>query len=110
MGEKTIPFTTHEGFHSASFVKHLISMQKVVRAGNVVLLDEKNPQIRNIRDGTMIKLDVNSGVYTMNMWACLDENRSNFQLVGAVSGQTAVARLVRPTTVCRGEQGENHSR
>ena len=52
---------------------HLISMQKVVRAGNIVVLDEKNPHIRNTRDGTVIKRDVNNGVYTMDMWICLHE-------------------------------------
>ena len=60
-------------FRSANVVKPLISMQKVVRAGNVVVLDERNPHIRNTRDGTVIKLDVNNGVYTMDMWICLDE-------------------------------------
>ena len=60
-------------FRSASVVKPFISSQKVVRAGNVVVLDEKNPHIRNIGDGTTIKLDENSGVYTMNMWVCTDE-------------------------------------
>ena len=59
-------------FRSANVVKPLISMQMVVRAGNIVVLDEKNPHIRNFRDGTVIKLDVNSGVYTMDMWICLD--------------------------------------
>ena len=67
LGEKNIPFKTNEGiqrcitFRSANVVKPLISMQKVVRAGNVVVLDEKNPHIRNTRDGTVIKLDVHSG-------------------------------------------------
>ena len=51
----------------------LISLQKVVQAGNTVVLDERNPHIRNTRDGTVIKLDVNNGVYTMDMWICLDE-------------------------------------
>ena len=54
-------------------MKPLISMRKVVQAGNVVVLDEKNPHIRNSQDGTVIKLDVNRGVYTMGMWVCLDE-------------------------------------
>ena len=27
--------------------------------GNIMVLNEKNPYIRNTRDGTMIKLDVN---------------------------------------------------
>ena len=66
LGETTIPFKSMEGVHrcikfrSANVVKPLISMQKVV-------VDEKNPHVRN-RDGTGIELDVNSGVYTMDMW------------------------------------------
>ena len=35
-----------------------ILMQTVVRAGNTVVLDAKNTHIRNIRVGTVIKLDV----------------------------------------------------
>ena len=73
-GETTGPFKTNDGsqkcisFKSATVVKTFISMLKVVRSGNTAVLDEKNPHIRNTRDGTMIKLDVNSGVYTMDMW------------------------------------------
>ena len=48
-------------------------MTKVVQAGNVVVLDEKHPHIRNNQDGTVIKVDVNTWVYTMDMWVCLDE-------------------------------------
>ena len=79
MGEENIPFQTNEGIQrcvtlrSANVVKPLISMQKVVRAGNIVVLDDKNPHIRNIRDGTVIKLDVNNGVCTIDTWVCLDE-------------------------------------
>ena len=57
-------------------------MQKVVRAGNIVVLDEMNPHIRNTRDGTVIKLDVNNGVYTMDMWICLDETGPVFSWQG----------------------------
>ena len=39
----------------------------------IIVLDEKNPHTRKVRDGTVIKLDVNNGVYTMDMWICLDE-------------------------------------
>ena len=60
-------------FKSANVVEPLISMRKVVQAGNVVALDEKNPHIRNNRDGTVIRLDVNNGVYTVDMWVWLDE-------------------------------------
>ena len=79
MCEKTIPFKSLEGVHrcikfrSANVVKPLISLEKVEAAGNVVVLDEKNPHFQNNRDGTVIKLDVNSGVCTMDMWVCLDE-------------------------------------
>ena len=70
----------------------LISMRKVVNAGNVVVLDEKNPPIRNNRDGTVIKRHVNSGVDTMDTWACLDETGPVFswqgQGVARVSQQT----------------------
>ena len=112
LGEKNIPFKTNEGiqrcitFRSASVVKHLISMQKVVRAGNIVVLDEMNPHIRNTRDGTVIKLDVNNGVYTMDMWICLDETGPVFSWQGQC-GQAAFDNLVRPAALCRGETAEN---
>ena len=55
-------------------VKPLISMQKVVLAGNIVVLDEKNPHIRNTGGGSMITLDVNNeqSVHKMDMWICLN--------------------------------------
>ena len=79
LGEKTLPFKSSKEVHrcrkfrSANVVKPLISMRHVVQAGNVVVLDVKNPHKRNNRDGTVIKLDVNNEVCTMDMWACLDE-------------------------------------
>ena len=73
--------------------------KKVVRAGNTDVLDEKNPHIRNTRDGTVIKLDVNNGVYTMDMWICLD--MSSFQLAGTVSGHAAFDKPARPAALCR---------
>ena len=56
--------------------------KKVVRAGNIFVLDEKNPHIRNTRDGTVIKLDVKNGVYTLDMWICLDETGPVFSWQG----------------------------
>ena len=73
------PFKTNEEIHrcmtfrSASVVKLLISIKNVVRAGNIVVLDNKNQHIQNIRVGTMIMMDVNNGVCTMDMWICLDD-------------------------------------
>ena len=69
-------------FRRVNVVKPLIIMQKVVQVGNAVVLDEKNPHIRNIRDGTVIKLDVSNGVYTMDMWICLDETGPVFSWQG----------------------------
>ena len=53
---ETLSFKETEGIHrciifrSASVVKPLISMQKVVRAGNIVVVDEEKPHTRNTRD------------------------------------------------------------
>ena len=54
LGEKSIPFKTNEGvqrcitFRSANVVKPLIPMQKVVRVGNTVVLNEMNPHFETI--------------------------------------------------------------
>ena len=85
LGERRIPFKTNEGvqmFWSANVVKPNISMQKVVQAGNTVVLDERYPHIRKTRDGSVIKLDANNGVYTMDMWICLDEKGPVFNWQG----------------------------
>ena len=47
-----------------------------------VVVDEKNPHMRHIRDGTVIKLDVNNVVYTMDMWICLDNTGPVFSWQG----------------------------
>ena len=88
LGEKSIPFKTNEGiqrcitFRECECCQTSLSKRKVVRAGTIVVLDEKNPYIRNTRDGTVIKLDVNNGVYTMDMWICLDETGPVFSWQG----------------------------
>ena len=53
----------------------------------------------------MIKLDVNNGVYTMNMWICLDEASPVFSWQGQC-GQAAFDKPVRPAALCRGEAAE----
>ena len=82
-------------------------MHMVVRARNTVVIGEKNPHIRNTRDGIMIKLDVNNGVYTMDMWICLDETGPVFSRQGTVSGQAAFDKLVRPAALFRDETADN---
>ena len=85
----------------------LISVSKVVQAGNVVVLDEKNPHIRSNRDGTVIKLDVNNGVYTTDMWVCLDELGPGFQLARTVSGSSVTNKPAKPRTKCSSEREES---
>ena len=70
----------------ANVVKPIIPMRKVVQASSVVVLDESNPHIRNLRDGTTIKLDVNNGVFTMYMLVCLDEADQVFNCQGTING------------------------
>ena len=94
---------------SANAVKPLISMRKVAQAGNVVVLDEKNPRIRNNRDGMVIKLDVNSGVYTMDMWVCLDETGLVFIWQGLWSGSSVTNKPARPRTKCSSESEESYA-
>ena len=83
---KTITFKFVEGVRRSikfrSVLKPLTSTRNVVQAGNVVVLDEKNPHIRNNRDGTVIKLNMNSGVYTMDVWVCLNETGLVFSWQG----------------------------
>ena len=91
MGEKTTPFKTSEGVHrsvtfgSGSVVKRLASIRKVVQAGNVVVLDESKPHLRNTRAGTTFKLD---------------ETGSSFEPVGAMHGICAISELVPKTGKC----------
>ena len=64
-----MPFKTNDGIHrrmtfrSASVVKPFISMLKVVRAGNIVVLYQQYPHVRSTRDGTGIKLDEQRSVH-----------------------------------------------
>ena len=63
-------------------------------------------RIRNTRGGTIIELDVNSGVYTMDMRICLDEPGLVFSWAGTLSSQTALDKIVRLAALCRGEEAE----
>ena len=56
---------------------------------------KENQHIRHDGDGTLIKLEVNYGVYTMEVWVCLGERR----LAGTVGGETAFDQPVRPAAV-----------
>ena len=94
LGEKIIQLKTNEGIHrcttfrSASVVKPLISMQKVVRAGNTVVLeysrcngDQAGRAQRSVHDG---HVDLSR------------RNRSRFKLAGTVIDQSAIVKPRRP--------------
>ena len=76
---KPISFKSVEGVHrcikfrSAKRCEALDLNEKGCASWHVVVLYEKNPHIRKNRDGTVIKLDVNNGVYTMELCVCFDE-------------------------------------
>ena len=70
---------------------HFHSKSCSIQHGNDAVLDEKNSHIRNTRDGTTIELDVNSGVYSTDMWVRLDKTG----LVRTVTRSIAVSMLVR---------------
>ena len=58
------------------------------------------------------KLDVNSGVFTMNMWVCLDETGPGFQLAGPMHGIGTISKLVRMVTMRKSDKekcGKNTS-
>ena len=88
LGEKSIPFKTNEGVQRNNIqececcqIPHFDAKGRPSWK-HCCLLDEKNPHIRSTRDGTVIKLDVNNGVYTMDMWTCLDETGPVFSWQG----------------------------
>ena len=60
LGAKRIPFKTNEGvqrcktFRSANVVKPLISMEKVVQAGNTVVLEESTHSKHKRWDGDQV--------------------------------------------------------
>ena len=88
LGDKTIPFKSAEGVHRcikfrcASVVKPFDLNEKGHAKWQCRVFDEKNQHIRNNQDGTVIKLDVNNGVYTMDIWVCLDETGPVFNWQG----------------------------
>ena len=47
-------------------------MTQDVQVGNILVLADSNPHIRKTRDDTTVKLDMNSGIFTMDMWVCHD--------------------------------------
>ena len=73
-----------------------------------MVLDEKNPHIRNNRDGTVFKLDVNNGVYTMGMWMCLNMPFRDFGAHTARWAEVAIMTTCRRkgVRICRRDQQE----
>ena len=91
-------------FGSANVLKLLISMRRVVGAGNVVVLDAKNPHVRHTGDGTVIKLCVNNGVCTTDMSVCLDETGLVFSWQGQWVARVSQRKWLGAREVRRLEQ------
>ena len=73
LGEKTLPFKSVEGVHRFKIIQEhkrceALDLNEKGRASwQCRGTGWKNPHIRSNRDGTVFKLDVNNGVYTMDM-------------------------------------------
>ena len=112
MGEKTIPFKTSEGIHrcitfrSASVVKPLIPIRKVVQRGQRCgdgrkeFTHSKHSRWHNNQAGTTVCIQ-------WTCWVCLDETGSFFQLAGTVTRSKAVSELVRPVALCNSEDTQH---
>ena len=66
----------------------------------------KNPHIRNNRDGTVIKLDVNNGVHHGHV-GVPRYNWSGFQLARTVSGSSVTNKPARPRTKSSSESAQS---
>ena len=57
----------------------------------------------------MIKMDVNSGVYTMDMWICLRETGPVFSLQGEQVVKPLSTSLEGWQQLCRGDEAEGRN-
>ena len=85
------------------------SKQNVVRARNIVVLDEKKTAYsknsrRNDDQAGREHRSVHNGLVDRPR-----RNRSSFQLAGIASGQTAFDKPARPAALCRDEVAEKEN-
>ena len=73
-GEKDFEGVTEEGILKAikaqvcDVTQPLLSVKKVVAAGNRVVFEDGGSYIQNIKDGSRIWLTESQGMYTLKMW------------------------------------------
>ena len=78
-GVKRLKFTTCEkidrviDFRAAKVMKPFISVAKVIKAGNEVVLNKDNPHIKNEKDGSIIKLRCQGDVFVLDVWVNTEE-------------------------------------
>ena len=89
LGERNIPFRTkrrdakvHDIQKCECWETSHFQCRKLSQAETLLCWMKTIHTFENIRDGTVIELDVNSGVYTMDMWICLDETGPVFSWQG----------------------------
>ena len=74
LGEKTFLFTTDEGSERkitaqvCEVNKGLLSIRKVVKAGNRVVFDDDYSYIQDKATGECITINEESGMYMLSMW------------------------------------------
>ena len=86
------------------------SMQKKFSEPETLLCWMKRIRIFEIFEmELMTKLDVNNGVYTMDMWICLDETGPVFSWQGQLVGKPLSTSLQRLGALCGGEDAENRN-
>ena len=73
-GKKKVQAMTNEGqkrtmnWTVCAVRRPLISVSKMVEAGNKVMLEDTNPRVINSKTGQVTKLQKVNGVFTMDLW------------------------------------------
>ena len=84
LGERVVKFQTMEGatkkirFQAAPVKRTLVSVAKLVEAGNEVKLEKKNPRIVNEATGEITYLKYRNGMFILQMWVKNEQTASGF--------------------------------
>ena len=85
LGMKALTAMTEEGHKRGmkwtvcDVRRPLISVAKVVEAGNDVFLESKNPRIVNLKTKQVTKLKKKGGVYVLDLWVHADEKSAGMK-------------------------------
>ena len=88
LGEKNIPFKKNEEMQRCMLSNLSFKCKKWSEPETLLCWMKRLRTFETFETGTMIKLDVNNGVYTMDMWICVDQE------VQFSAGKDSVVKLV----------------